>query len=134
MDKALTIPHRLVETTDLDMDMNLRSRLYAQLLQFYFNQKMSLIQIVDDYVDYGMLTKINRERLSEQEQCIRRIGEDDVRILRYPFVAIAEILLPHIKEDASLTKLDIVLSDEKALNTYKPLCDNEIVLILTLTA
>ncbi len=129
MDKALTIPHRLVETTDLDMDMNLRSRLYAQLLQFYFNQKMSLIQIVDDYVDYGMLTKINRERLSEQEQCIRRIGEDEVRILRYPFVAIAEILLPHIKEDASLTKLDIVLSDEKALNTYKPLCDNEIVLM-----
>lgn len=129
MDKTLTIPHRLVETTDLDMDMNLRSRLYAQLLQFYFDHKMPLIQIVDEYVDYGMMTKMNREHLSEQEQCIRRIEEKDVQTLRNPFIAIAEILLPHIKDEEALIKLDMVLSDEKALNTYKPLCENEIVLM-----
>lgn len=129
MDEALTIPHRVLETTALDKDMNLRSRLYAQLLQFYYNTKMPFLQVVEDYIDYGMLSLNQRKKLLELETNIRTIDNDNMVKLKPLFVAIADILLPHVQDGLPTTKLESVLSDDISLNTYKPLSNDEIVIM-----
>lgn len=129
LDESLTIPHRVLETTILEMDMNLRSRLYSQLLTYYFDSKMPFLQVIDEYVDYGNLPSSIRQRLLELEHKVKGVPKDNVTLLCELFVAIANLLLPHTKDSGSNAKLETVLANEKLYNTYRPLNDNEIVLM-----
>lgn len=129
MDETLTIPHRVIEATVLDMDMNLRSRLYAQLLQFFYSEKMSLLHVIDDYVDYGMLSVSQRSKLFELEKKIRKINEDGIIGLKTLFASVADILLPRVQDGLPMNKLETVLSDEASRNTYKPLSNDEVVIM-----
>lgn len=129
LDESLTIPHRVLETTILEMDMNLRSRLYSQLLTYYFDSKMPFLQVIDEYVDYGNLPFPIRQRLLELEHNVKEVPEDNVTLLCELFVAIANLLLPHSKDSGSNAKLETILANEKLYNTYRPLNDNEIVLM-----
>lgn len=129
LDESLTIPHRVLETTILEMDMNLRSRLYSQLLTYYFDSKMPFLQVIDEYVDYGNLPSSIRQKLLELEHKVKEVPEDNVTLLCELFVAIANLLLPHSKDSGSNAKLETVLANEKLYNTYRPLNDNEIVLM-----
>lgn len=129
LDESLTIPHRVLETTILEMDMNLRSRLYSQLLTYYFDSKMPFLQVIDEYVDYGNLPSSIRQKLLELEHNVKEVPEDNVTLLCELFVAIANLLLPHSKDSGSNAKLETVLANEKLYNTYRPFNDNEIVLM-----
>lgn len=129
LDESLTIPHRVLETTILEMDMNIRSRLYSQLLTYYFDSKMPFLQVIDEYEDYGNLPSSIRQRLLELEHKVKEVPEDNVTLLCELFEAIANMLLPHTKDSGSNAKLETVLANEKLYNTYRPLNDNEIVLM-----
>lgn len=129
LDESLTIPHRVLETTILEMDMNLRSRLYSQLLTYYFDSKMPFLQVIDEYVDYGNLPLSIRQRLLELEHRVKEVPEDNIMSLCEPFVAIANLLLPHSKDSGPNAKLEIVLANEKLYSMYRPINDNEIVLM-----
>lgn len=126
IDESLDSPHRVVKTTFLDMDLNPRSRLYTLLLRFYFDDTVSFMGILDEYVNYESLTLHTRERLNEECLLIKSIEEEDIDQLSTHFKTIADILLPKIQNGDSLQKLNEVLANEKELESYKPLSSNEI--------
>lgn len=126
IDGSLDTPHRVVKTTFLDMDLNPRSRLYTLLLRFYFDDTVSFIGILDEYVDYESLTLHTRERLNKESLLIKSIEEEDIDQLSTHFKIIADILLPKNQNGDSLQKLNKVLANEKELESYKPLSSNEI--------
>lgn len=130
MNQELTIPHRLIETTILDRDMNPRSRLYGMLLQYYFDERMSFFEVIDEFEDYESLTLGERKHLMELKKKIRAVEEYEmVKKLPVLFPKVAKILLPQYQESYAVQHLRTVLGDENLLNTYRPLKKDEVVLM-----
>lgn len=123
------IAHRMIETTVLDTDLNPRSRLFATLLQFYFNPKMSFMEVIEDTVDLDSITKPARKRLTVLKDQIRDISDDELNMLKDVFCNIAEMLLPGYPKGLSETHLADVLGDAHSLNSYRPLTGNEVVIM-----
>lgn len=125
---ALSTPHRIVRTTDLDEDLNPRSRLFTYLLRYYFDASMPLMSIIDEFVDYDKLLNNEKKCLYGAGQEIRLLGEKH-ETLPDIFKKIADILLPKVEEGFSISKLKTVLSNEDDLNSYKPMNANEVQLM-----
>lgn len=125
---ALSTPHRIVRTTDLDEDLNPRSRLFTYLLRYYFDASMPLMSIIDEFVDYDKLLNNEKKCLYGAGQEIRLLGEKH-ETLPDIFKKIADILLPKVEEGFSISKLKTVLSNEDDLNSYKPVDVNEVQLM-----
>lgn len=126
IDESLEVPHRVIKTTPLDMDLNPRSRLYTLLLRFYFDDSLAFMSVIDEYVEFGSLTIYERKRLIEESLLVKSIDEMEVDQLSIHFKTIADILLPKIQDGTSLQKLNKILNNEKNLESYKPLSSNEI--------
>ena len=126
IDENLEYPHRLVKTTSLDMDLNPRSRLYTLLLRFYFDDSLGFMSVIDEYVEFESLTLCTRKRLIEESLLVKSIDEIEVDQLSSHFKTIADILLPKIQDGVSLQKLNKILTNEKDLESYKPLSNNEV--------
>lgn len=129
IDESLTTPHRLVCTTKLDSDLNPRSRLYALLLHFYFDERITFLSILDGYIDYDMLSTFTKQRLHEESEIIKSISNEEMDELIVHFKSIADIILPKIQEGSSMLRLRDVLSNNKELESYKPLQSDEIQLM-----
>ena len=130
IDEHLDTPHRVVITTPLDMDLNPRSRLFALLLQFYFDDRMAFLTVIDEFEDYDLLTRNQCLRLNELKAEIRSVVEEDwVDELPRLFKRVADIILPKYPEGASVERLENILSNKQMLDTYKPLTGNEVVIM-----
>lgn len=132
IDNNLDFPHRVVSSTPLDDDVNPRSRLYAMLIQFYFDKDMPFMTVLDEYIDYDLLTNNVKQKLKLLKNKIRAVEltniADDFPVL---FKRVADIILSKYQEGSSMIHLKTVLNSEKLIETYKPFLDNE-VLIMTL--
>lgn len=126
IDESLEVPHRVIKTTPLDMDLNPRSRLYTLLLRFYFDDSFAFMSVIDEYVEFESLTLCTRKRLIEESLLVKSIDEIEVDQLSSHFKTIADILLPKIQNGVSLQKLNKILTNEKDLESYKPLSSNEV--------
>ncbi|WP_036877056.1 UvrD-helicase domain-containing protein [Xylanibacter oryzae] len=126
---SLTIPHRVIETTPLDIDLNPRSRLFTLLLRFYLDKKYSMINVLDEFVDYEELTIYDRKTFLVCFNSIRENSKCDKEFLVLSFNNIANLLLPKIGVGASLTLLKEVIDNDNLFSSYKPLEDNEVLLM-----
>lgn len=70
---SLSTKHRVIETTPLDIDLNPRSHLYAQLLSFYFDRRATFLSILDEYVDYETLPNSSKGKLNSLKKSIRSL-------------------------------------------------------------
>lgn len=129
IDASLKTPHRFIRTTRLDLDLNPRSRLFALLLYFYFDEKISFLSVLDEYVDYDMLSIFSKQRLHEECKIIKSIEEENICELTNHFNKIADIVLPKVQEGFSRKKLKEVLDNKTELDSYKPLLSDEIQLM-----
>lgn len=132
IDRNIEVPHRVIESTNLDADMNPRSRLYGLLLQLYFDAEMRFMKVTDEFFDYDALAESDRKKLKQLEGEIRSVNREDVEEeLPRLFKAVGDVLLPEFDEGSSIAHLEEVLADEKMLDTYRPITGDE-VLIMTL--
>ena len=130
IDNNLEIPHRVVQSTPLDDDVNPRSRLYALLLQFYFDNNMPFLAVLDEYADYDLFAKNVKQRLLILRDAIKAV--DNAAIAdEFPnlFKAVADIVLAKYQVGSSLNHLQTVLASERLIDTYKPLNKDEVVIM-----
>lgn len=132
IDEKLETPHRVIESTELDADLNPRSRLYGLLLQYYLDETMRFLTVLDDFLDFDELTIRERKRLDQLKEEIRSVKmaeiEDELPRL---FKAVGDIILPKYEEGRATAHLEAVLADKGLLDTYRPITGDE-VLIMTL--
>lgn len=129
LDESLSTPHRLVRTTKLDLDLNPRSRLFALLLRFYFDDRIPFLGVLDEYVDYDMLSAFTKQRLHHESKMIKSIPDENIDELINHFKTIADIILPKMQDGSSITRLKNVLSNNKKLESYMPILSDEIQLM-----
>ena len=132
MNQHLGTPHRVIESTDLDADLNPKSRLYGLLLQFYWDATMRFMTITDEFLDYEVLTGNKRNRLNQIKEEIRSVSMVEIENkLPRLFMSVGDIILPEYEDGIAKTHLETVLVNKEMLDTYKPITGNE-VLIMTL--
>lgn len=130
IDENLHVPHRVVISTPLDDDLNPRSHLFAQLLQYYFDDGMPFLSVVDIYVDFGLLTSYARKRLLEIRDKIRSVEEENIKEeLPRLFKNVADIILPKYLEGDSMNHLDTVLMYKDLIDSYRPFSTSEVVIM-----
>ena len=130
IDEHLDMPHRVVISTPLDDDLNPRSHLFVQLLQYYFDNKMSFMSVIDSYVDFGLLTSYARKHLLGIRDEIRSVNEDDMAdALPRLFKNVADILLPKYHEGSSIKHLEVVLNTKDLIDSYRPSSTSEVVIM-----
>lgn len=131
INKSLKTPHRIVTTTELDMDINPRSRLYTNLLRLYWDNKMSFINAIEEFVDYESLEKSKQNDLHKLSKFIRMVNYKDRLDLLDFFIPMANILFPKVGIGKSTRLLKMTLNDEQMFLSYQPFSSKEI-LIMTL--
>ena len=130
IDNNLDVPHRVVASTPLDDDVNPRSRLYAMLLQFYFDKDMPFMAVLDEFADFDLFSKNVKNKLLTIRDQIRAVGIESIADeLPTLFKCIADIVLSKYHEGSSMKHLTTVLDSEKLTSTYRPLRDNEVVIM-----
>lgn len=125
--RSLTLPYRLFDTTGLDKDSNLRSALYASILRFYFDSETTFLDVVEDYADFESFTRYEKKRLLQlNNQLLEMKIEVDKDTILVCCKNMADIILPKVPEGSSFKILEKVLSDEKLLESYKPIRDDQV--------
>ena len=123
----LSLPYRLFDTTGLDKDSNLRSALYAGILRFYFDSDTTFLDVVEDYADFESFTRYEKKRLLQlKNQLVEMKIEVDKDTILGCCKNMADIILPKVPEGSSFEILEKVLSDEKLLESYKPIRDVQV--------
>lgn len=130
LNECLKIPHQVIETTLLDKDLNPKSRLFAFLLNYYFDKQKPFLSVIEEFEDFDALNMKNRLRLQSIKKAIRDTQEEKIMFeLPLLFKEVANILLPNCDEGSSLTYLNEVLQQQLLLDTYRPLTDKEVVIM-----
>lgn len=130
IDNNLELPHRVVASTPLDEDVNPRSRLYSLLLQFYFDEKMPFMAVLDEYTDYDLFSTNVKQKLSLLREEIKKTAVSDIAdVFPTLFTKVADIILPKYQVGSSQNHLKTILEDDKLTDTYKPIKENEVVLM-----
>ena len=129
----LSIPSRVFETTDLDIDFNLKSVLFTELLRFGFDERISFLGIIDNYLDIELLSKPYRSRLNKCKNNIRKLFSEGIQGKENEIVSafneVANLLLHNTEDKQSTQLLREVLANTNLLDTYKPINDKEVTIM-----
>lgn len=129
IDSALKTSHRKIVTTELEKDINPRSQLYALLLRYFYNNSLNFQSIIEEFVEYELLSILKRTELNEVKRTIVRIPNTDPSLLVVSFQKISEILFSNLPEGNSKKILLKTLSNPDELSSYRPIANNEIQLM-----
>lgn len=129
IDSALKTSHRKIVTTELEKDINPRSQLYAVLLRYFYNNSLNFQSIIEEFVEYELLSILKRTELNEVKRTIVRIPNTDPSLLVVSFQKISEILFSNLPEGNSKKILLKTLSNPDELSSYRPIANNEIQLM-----
>jgi len=129
IDSALKTSHRKIVTTELEKDINPRSQLYALLLRYFYNNSLNFQSIIEEFVEYELLSILKRTELNEVKRTIVRIPNTDPSLLVVSFQKISVILFSNLPEGNSKKILLKTLSNPDELSSYRPIANNEIQLM-----
>lgn len=129
IDSALKTSHRKIVTTELEKDINPRSQLYALLLRYFYDNSLNFQSIIEEFVEYELLSILKRTELNEVKRTIVRIPNTDPSLLVVSFQKISEILFSNLPEGNSKKILLKTLSNPDELASYRPIANNEIQLM-----
>lgn len=125
----LIAPHKILETTELDTNLNIWSSIFSNLLHFCFDINFKFIEVVELFTTYEKLKKEelkNLDNLKKEIELIFTSETIDFSLLQIKFIKIAEIIAPNSKNEESIDLLADVLSNPSSLKSYQPANKNEI--------
>lgn len=129
IDTNLIAPHRIVETTVLDNNLNIWSSIFSSLLHFCFDRHFKFIEVIDIFITYEKLKKVELKKLDrlkiELEHLVALQNINFAKI-QSNFIQIATIIAPNSKNEESINLLIDVISNPLSLKSYYPTDKNEI--------
>ncbi len=86
--------------------------------------------VLDEYTDYDLFSKNVKQELSLLQEEIRKTAVSDIAdVFPALFTKVADIILPKYQVGSSQNHLKTILEDDKLTDTYKPIKENEVVLM-----
>lgn len=134
IDENLESPHRLFVSNDLDVNLNIWSAIFSNLLYFVFDKDYKFVDVIEVFSSYDKYSSKDLKKLNASKNILQKITLKkpiDIKALKGEFVKIAKIIAPNTESEESIELLDLVLTNPMELNSYQSSEDNE-VNILTL--
>lgn len=125
----LKIPHRFIQTTDLDMNLNVWSGIFSKLLRFALDASFRFIEVIEEHISFEKLNINARRQLVEFRKKIKvafQVNPPDLNGTVALFVSIAELLAPRSKSRESVALLTNILHTASQLQAYAPNNENEV--------
>ena len=134
INESLEVPHRFFVSNELDLNLNIWSAIFSNLLYFVFDKGFKFIDVIEVFTSYDKFTSKDLKSLSISKKVLEKITSDkiaDLNALKTEFIKIASVIAPDLKSTESIELLESVLNNPIELSSYKSAANNE-VNILTL--
>lgn len=121
--------HKLFVSNDLDLNLNVWSGIFSNLLLYLLDSKHRFIEVIEEFTLYE---KLNRKQKNELLVLKKRLDkktdyeELDLKQLKETFIRIAKIIAPESENIDSISLLDAVLREKLEFYSYKPASEEEI--------
>lgn len=125
----LVAPHKTLETTDLDNNLNIWSSIFSNLLHFCFDKNFKFIEVVELFTTYGKFKKEELKNLNNLKIELELLfSEEHIDLVKVQnnLIKIATIIAPNSKNEGSIELLNDVLNNPLSLKSYHPTNKNEI--------
>ncbi len=132
--QLLQTPNRVLQSNEIDIDINPWSIIFSNLLLFLYNKKNKFIDIVELFKPYDNFKNYELKKLISSKKNIELIFSKtpvNFDLLLIEFVKIAGIISPDSYSNKSIELLSKVFQNQNFLRNYLPINENE-VNILTL--
>jgi len=129
INENLESPHRLFVSNELDINLNIWSALFSNLLYFVFDKSFKFIDVVEVFSSYDRFSSRDLKKLNIYKNNVEKISTKksiDIIALKTEFIKIAKIIAPNLESKESIELLDSVLNNSIELNSYQTANDNEI--------
>ena len=130
----LKAPHKLSISNELDINLNVWSAIFSNLLHFFHDKNFKFIDVIEVFTTYDKFNSADLKKLKNTKSAIeKQILERkiDIESLITEFIKVAKIIAPHSESSESVDLLYDVLLNPIELKSYEPTNENE-VNILTL--
>lgn len=129
----LKTPHKLSVSNDLDMNLNIWSAIFSNLLHFIFDKNFKFIDVIEIFTTYEKFNSSDLKKLNNSKKSLEKISFEnlDIESLKKEFIKIALIIAPNSENAESIELLSATLANSVELKSYEPANENE-VNILTL--
>lgn len=120
---------KLFITNQLDLNLNVWSGVFSNLLLYLLDSKHKFMEIVEEFTLYEKLTKKQKQKLLNLKGKLDKTSkyeELDIDDLSNVFIQIAEILAPNSMNIESILLLNSILRNEAQFYSYKPASKDEI--------
>lgn len=129
INENLVSQHRLLVSNELDVNLNVWSAIFSNLLYYVFNKTTKFIDVIEVFSSYEKFSskglkklKIHKEKLNR----IKLIEPIDFNAITLEFIHIANIIAPGLRRDESIELLKSVLDNPIEIDSYKTALKEEI--------
>lgn len=134
INEALKKPHKLSVNNDLDINLNVWSSIFSNLLYFAYDKNFKFIEVIEVFSSYENFSNSDLEKLKIAKEKIEFLFSassfENEKIIN-EFINVAKIIAPNSRSQESIDLLKSVLENPLELKSYEPASENE-VNILTL--
>jgi superfamily I DNA/RNA helicase len=127
-------PHKLLVSNELDINLNVWSAIFSNLLNYIFDNSFKFIDVIEVFTSYDKFTSSELKKLSNSKKIIDSMTFStniDVVKIKQEFIKVASIIAPNSESTESIELLNNVINNPVELKSYEPANENE-VNILTL--
>ena len=121
--------HKLFVSNDLDLNLNVWSGIFSNLLLYLLDSKHRFIEVIEEFTLYEKLSrKKKNELLGLKKKMDKKANFEDLNLkqLKETFIRIAKIIAPESENIDSVSLLDAVLKEKVEFYSYKPASEDEI--------
>ncbi|WP_438711174.1 UvrD-helicase domain-containing protein [Aquimarina muelleri] len=129
IDENLNSKHRLFVSNALDINLNIWSAIFSNLLYFVFDRGHKFIDVIEVFSSYEKFSSKELKKLKLYKQKLESIAIQEPinkEALKTEFIKIAKVISPNTSSQESIELLQSVLSNEIELNSYQSAEDDEI--------
>ncbi|MDF9484548.1 hypothetical protein BVG00_21585 [Bacillus cereus] len=128
IDTYLDIKHKYFKNTPLDVDSNLWSQLFRELLYIIYDKNSNKYEMVKKYIDINVDKRNAKYVLVELQEISTHLLENPYEIEEYTekIIEIVKILLPNGENAKSLKLFNQVVTTPEYLNSYLPAKKDEV--------
>jgi DNA helicase-2/ATP-dependent DNA helicase PcrA len=129
IDENLNCKHRLFVSNALDINLNIWSAIFSNLLYFVFDNSHKFIDVIEVFSSYEKFSSKELKKLKLYKQKLEYISLQkpiDKDALITEFIKIAKVISPNTTSQESINLLKSVLNNQIELNSYQSAEDDEI--------
>ncbi|PZW37625.1 DNA helicase-2/ATP-dependent DNA helicase PcrA [Mesonia algae] len=129
IDENLNSKHRLFVSNALDINLNIWSAIFSNLLYFVFDRGHKFIDVIEVFSSYEKFSSKELKKLKLYKQNLESIAIQEPinkEALKTEFIKIAKVISPNTSSQESIELLQSVLSNEIELNSYQSAEEDEI--------